>query len=97
MVTIDQLKNEILELRGSWEEKLLALFQQSTEQLSAEQKRDLDTKIQIVNSRISENNQIITEKEKQITAKENQISADKKFRAERGETNSSPMLFIFFH
>ena len=124
MSTIDELNNEILTLRKKndpWEEKLLALVQQSTEHLTAKQKRRLDDEIKSVRTTISENNQIILQKEKQITARERQIAADKetnknqitekakqitadkekdaaiaKFRAERGKTNSSPMLVIFF-
>ena len=70
----------------------------------------IDKRISENNQLISENNQIIIEKEKQIAADKEAIAADKKaiaadkekdaarakFREERGETNTSPMLFIFF-
>ena len=99
MSTIDGLINEILTLRKKndpWEKKLLALVEQRTKQLTAEQKRELDVEIDKVDKRISENNQSIIEKEKQITADKERDAARAKFRAERGVTNSSPIIFIFF-
>ena len=114
MSTIDDLNNQILTLQNEndpYKKQLTKLLRkQSTKQLTAEQKRELDVEIDKVDKRISANNQIILQKEKQITAeketnneKEKQITADKekdaaiaKFRAERGETNSSPMSVIFF-
>lgn len=86
MSTIDGLINEILTLRKKndpWEKKLLALVEQRTEQLTAEQKRELDVEIDKVDKRISENNQSIIEKEKQITADKERDAARAKFRAER--------------
>ncbi len=100
MSTIDQLNNEILELRKKndpLETKLTAfLLKRDTQVLNAKQKQELDDDIKSIRSTISENNQIIIAKENQKTEIQRQITADKKYRAERGETTSSPMLFIFF-
>ena len=82
MATVNPLKNEILELQKEndpYKKQLTALLlKQSTEQLNAEQKRELAANIQVVNSRISENNQLILVKENQILVKENQILESKK-------------------
>ena len=71
MPTIDELYNDVLQLEqksNPWEEKLLALVQQSNEHLNAEQKRELTNEIKIVRNTISEYNQRIILKERQIAA-----------------------------
>ena len=55
-----------------------------------QQIREIEKQIIIISNRI------IRYKEKQITADKEKDAANAKFRAERGETNSSPMLVIFF-
>ena len=80
MPTIDELYNDVLQLEqksNPWEEKLLALVQQSNEHLNAEQKRELTNEIKIVRNTISEYNRNISEKNQMIIAKERQIATHK--------------------
>ena len=106
MSTIDKLNSNRGMLEGEnnvYKEQLTTLhLKQSTEHVTAEQER-LDDEIKLVrisigenNKKFSEINQIILHKERQIAADKEKDAADAKFRAERGETNSSPMLVIFF-
>ena len=68
--------------------------------------RILSRWMSVNDSKISENNKIISEinnaestinieKQRQITADKQKDAAIEKYRAERGETTCSPMLFIF--
>ena len=78
MSTIEELNNEIRKLQienDPYKEQLTnLLLKQSTEQLDAEQKRELVDQIKIFDKRISENNQIILQNKKQIEEKEKQIT-----------------------
>ena len=106
MSTIDELNSKIRMLEGEsnvYKEQLTTLhLKQSTEHVTAEQER-LDDHIKFVrisisenNKKISELNQIILQKERQIAADKEKDAANAKFRAERGETNSSPCFLFSF-
>lgn len=79
MSTIKELNDEIQVLwkkNDHLEEQLTKLrLKQSTEQLDADQKRELVDQINIFDKRISENNQIILQNKQQITV-DKQISLE---------------------
>ena len=78
MSTIDELNNEIRTLQNEnnpYKEQLTKLLlKQTTEELNAEQKKELADQIKIIDKRISENNQLILQTELRIIEQEKRIT-----------------------